>query len=83
MSDADRPELTVLPFDPNLPESRYRVVIPATCQQHRGARGFTNFLVMVRGGEIVLDAHAVGACVIFLDKNGATTLRDTLIKWLG
>jgi hypothetical protein len=83
MSDADTPEVTVSPVDPGLSGSRRRVVIPATCQQHRGARGFTNLLVTTRGGEIVLDPHAVGSCVISLDEDGATTLRDTLTKLLG
>jgi hypothetical protein len=81
MSDADTPE--VRPVDPSLSGSRRRVVIPATCQQHGGSRGFTNLLVTIRGGEIVLDPHAVGSCVTSLDKNGATTLRDTLTDWLG
>jgi hypothetical protein len=39
--------------------------------------------VTIRGGEIVLDPHAVGSCVTSLDRNGATTLRDTLTNWLG
>jgi hypothetical protein len=81
MSDADIPE--VPPVDSSFSGSRRRVVIPATCQQHGGSRGFTNLLVTIRGGEIVLDPHAVGSCVTSLDKNGATTLRDTLTQWLG
>jgi hypothetical protein len=81
MSDADTPEMP-LP-DPSPPGSRRRVVIPATCQQHRSSRGFTNLLVTTRGGEIVLDPHVVGSCVISFDENGATTLRDTLTEWLG
>jgi hypothetical protein len=81
MSGADTPEVPLV--DSSLPGSRRSVVISATCQLHQDARGFTNLLVTTRGGEIVLDPHAVGACVISLDENGATTLRDTLTKWLG
>jgi hypothetical protein len=61
---------------------RRRVVISATCQQHRGV-GFTNLLVTIRGGAIVLDPHVDGSCAISLDEQGAITLRDTLTKWLG
>jgi hypothetical protein len=81
MSGADVPEVPLV--DPSLSGSRRGVVIPATCQLHRGSRGFTNLLVTTRGREIVLDPHAVGSCVISLDENGATTLRDTLTQWLG
>jgi hypothetical protein len=81
MSDADMPEVS--PVDSGFSGSLRRVVIPATCQLHRGSRGFTNLVVTIRGGEIVLDPHAVGSCVISLDKNAATTLRDTLTQFLG
>ena len=80
MSGADTPEVPQV--NSSLSGSRRRVVISATCQLHRGSRGFTNLAVTICGGEIVLDPHAVGACVISLDENGATTLRDTLTKWL-
>jgi hypothetical protein len=83
MSDSDTPDMPDLPpGDPSLPRSRRRVVIPATCHQHRGV-GCTNFLVTLRGGEIVLDPHVDGSCVITLDEKGASTLRDTLTQWLG
>jgi hypothetical protein len=81
MSGTDIPEIP--PVDPSLPGPRRRVVIPATCQLHRGSRGFTNLVVTIRGGDIVLDPHAVGSCVISLDANAASTLRDTLTQWLG
>ena len=81
MSGADIPEMS--PVDLGLSGSRRRVVIPATCQLHGGSRGFTNLLVTIRGGEIVLDPHAVGSCVTSLDKNAAATLRDTLTQFLG
>jgi hypothetical protein len=63
--------------------SRRRKVIPATCELHRGPVGFTNLLVTKRDGTIVLDPHVTGSCVISLDEEGATTLRDTLTEWLG
>lgn len=81
MSGADTPNMP--PVDSSLSGSRRRVVIPATCQQHQGSRGFTNLSVTIRGGEIVLDPHVVGSCVISFDENGATTLRDTLTELLG
>jgi hypothetical protein len=81
MSGTDIPEVPSV--DLGLSGSRRRVVIPATCQLHGGSRGFTNLLVTTRGGEIVLDPHAVGSCVTSLDKNAATTLRDTLTQFLG
>jgi hypothetical protein len=60
-----------------------RRVIPATCVQHGGARGYTNFAVTKRDGEIEFDPHAVGGCVILLEEGGATVLRDALVEWLG
>ncbi len=47
-----------------------RRAIPATCQLHRGAVGFTNLMVSKRGRTIVLDPHVTGSCVISLDENG-------------
>jgi hypothetical protein len=65
------------------PSSGRRRVIPATCELHRGAVGFTNLLVTKRDGTIVLDPHVDGSCVIRLDEDGARALRDTLTEWLG
>jgi hypothetical protein len=31
----------------------------------------------------VFDPHAIGCCVIELDQNQATAVRDTLTEWLG
>ncbi|MDQ3763708.1 MAG: hypothetical protein M3460_19445 [Actinomycetota bacterium] len=59
-----------------------RRVIHASCSVHGGARGFTNLVVHKRDGQIVLDPHATGACVLGLDEDGATVLRDTLTEWL-
>jgi hypothetical protein len=60
-----------------------RRVIPATCELHRTAVGFTNLLVTKRNGTIVLDPHVDGSCVICLGEDSATALRNTLTEWLG
>ncbi len=57
--------------------------IPATCQTHHGCRGFCNLRMSKINGEIVLDPHVDGGCVIALDENGALAMRDTLTEWLG
>jgi hypothetical protein len=62
---------------------RTRKVIHATCTKHGGARGFTNLVLTKRGGEIELDPHATGACVLRLDEDAATVVRDTITEWLG
>jgi hypothetical protein len=58
-------------------------VIAATCTQHAGSRGFTNLVVTRRDGDIELDPHATGACVVRLDESGARDLCETLTEWLG
>lgn len=65
------------------PSSDPRRVIPATCELHRAAAGFTNLLVTKRDGTIVLDPHVDGSCVISLGEDGATALCNTLTEWLG
>ncbi len=60
-----------------------RRVIPATCTQHGGARGFTNLVVAKRDGDIELDPHATGGCLITLDETSTRALRDALTEWLG
>lgn len=60
-----------------------RCVIAATCTKHAGARGFTNLVVTRRDGDIELDPHATGACVVRLDESGARDLCETLTEWLG
>jgi hypothetical protein len=64
------------------PSSGRRKAIPATCGLHRGPISFANLLVSMRGGTIVLDPHVTGSCVIFLDEDGAGTLRNILTEWL-
>lgn len=60
-----------------------RKVIPVSCALHRGPRGFANLVVEKRDGEIVLDPHATGSCVIILDEAAASALFDVLGEWLG
>jgi hypothetical protein len=65
------------------PIGKDRKVIQATCTKHGGVRGFTNVVLTKRGGEIELDPHATGACVLRLDEAAATAVRDTITEWLG
>lgn len=60
-----------------------RRVIHATCTQHGDARGFTNLVVTRRDGEVELDPHAVGACVVRLNDDAARVLSEALVEWLG
>jgi hypothetical protein len=60
-----------------------RKVIHATCALHRGPVGFANIVVSKRNGEIVLDPHVDGSCVLTLAEDEAIALRDTLTRWLG
>ncbi|MDQ3760724.1 MAG: hypothetical protein M3460_03235 [Actinomycetota bacterium] len=62
--------------------TRDRVVIHATCSVHGGVRNFTNLVVSKRDGNIVLDPHATGACVIILGEAAANQLFDLLRAWL-
>lgn len=54
-----------------------------TCQLHGGAKGFSNLRVTKADGDIVLDPHVTGACVIVLDEVAVTALFDALGEWLG
>lgn len=60
-----------------------RRVILTTCITHGGTPGFTNVVLTKRSGSIVMDSHATGACVLVLDQDAATAVRDTLTEWLG
>jgi hypothetical protein len=64
-------------------KNRNRRVIPATCTTHGGTRGFTNLVMRKLDGEIEFDPHAVGACVLRLDEQAATQVRDQITEWLG
>lgn len=63
------------------PPSRSKT-IPATCQLHGGPVNPTTLLVSKRDGTIVLDPHVAGSCVITLEEESATKLRDMLTDWL-
>jgi hypothetical protein len=56
--------------------------ISTTCQIH-GSRGFCNLRVSKVNGEIVLNPHVDGSCVLSLDSTAATQLFDILGEWLG
>ncbi len=56
--------------------------ISTTCQTH-GCRGFCNLRVSKIGGEIVLNPHVDGSCVLRLDETAATQLFGLLGEWLG
>jgi hypothetical protein len=60
-----------------------RRVIHPTCTRHGGSRGFTNVVMPKVGGTITLDPHATGACVLRLDEDAASAVRDQLTEWLG
>ncbi len=68
---------------PRPPSDRRRVVIHASCSLHQGAVGFTNLVVSNRNGEIRLNPHVDGSCLLTLDEGEACVLRDALIQWLG
>ena len=63
--------------DPN------RRVIMVHCAVHSGAIGFTNLVIRKRDGQIVMDPHATGACVIVFDEKAAAELFDAIGSWLG
>jgi hypothetical protein len=50
---------------------------------HQGALGFANVVVRQRGGLIEFDCHLDGSCLLTLDEDAATQLRDVLTEWLG
>ena len=56
--------------------------ISTTCQIH-GSKGFCNLRVTKIDGEIVLNPHVDGSCVLRLDETAATQLFDILREWLG
>jgi hypothetical protein len=56
--------------------------IPITCQIH-GCRGFCNLRVSKIDGEIVLNPHVDGSCVLRFDEVAATQLFEVLGEWLG
>jgi hypothetical protein len=71
-----------LPETENRPHQNRRV-IHATCRAHGAGIGFTNVAVTKRDGQIELDPHVTGQCVLTLAEDEAIALRDTLTAWLG
>ena len=60
-----------------------RRAIPVSCGVHKGPRGFTNLVVERKpNGEIVLDPHVTGQCIIVLDAAAARALFNVLRTWL-
>jgi hypothetical protein len=59
-----------------------RRVIHASCSMHGGPAGFTNVVMRKLDGEIELDPHAIGACVLRFDEDAAA-VRDAFTEWLG
>lgn len=56
--------------------------IPTTCQIH-GSKGFCNLQVTKINGEIVLNPHVAGSCILRLDETAAAQLFNILGEWLG
>lgn len=61
----------------------HRRVLPATCTTHGGARGYTNLVVHYRDGQIELDPHVDGSCVLRLAEDSARVLFEALREWWG
>ncbi|PZS24105.1 MAG: hypothetical protein DLM60_01165 [Pseudonocardiales bacterium] len=62
---------------------RRRLVIHAACTCRGVANGFANVVVRKVDGQIELDPHVTGACVLTLAEDEAVALRDALTRWLG
>jgi hypothetical protein len=60
-----------------------RKVIDAYCSAHGGPRGFTPLVCTKVEDVIIIDPHATGGCVIYLDEKAASELFDVLGEWLG
>ncbi|PZS37875.1 MAG: hypothetical protein DLM62_16905 [Pseudonocardiales bacterium] len=61
---------------------RNRLVLHVSCSVHGGPRGFVNLVVSKRDGEIELNPHVDGCCLLTLDETAATALFDQLGEWL-
>ena len=69
--------------DDQVSRATNRRVIHVSCLQHGGARGFTNLVATKLDGDIELNPHVDGSCVILMNEAGACVLRDVLTEWLG
>ncbi|HEX4100044.1 MAG TPA: hypothetical protein VHY21_05785 [Pseudonocardiaceae bacterium] len=84
--DTVQEQTTPGPAGGDIPPQRPRAprkVIHASCSMHQGAVGFVNLVVSKRNGEIQLDPHVDGSCLLTLSEDEACALRDVLIEWLG
>ncbi|MGH3886371.1 MAG: hypothetical protein ACRDSZ_07345 [Pseudonocardiaceae bacterium] len=69
---------------PDRPARATDRTINVTCPTCSSGTGWCNLRVTrLAGGDIVLDPHVTGACVIVLDEAAATALFDLLGEWLG
>lgn len=65
-----------------MPERRR--IVPCTCALHGGAATFANLALSKEpDGRIRFDPHVTGACVLVFAEDGACSLRDILMEWLG
>lgn len=60
-----------------------RKVIHASCSLHGGPAGFANVVLRKVDGEIELDPHVTGACVLRFVEHEAAALAGTILEWLG
>jgi hypothetical protein len=59
-------------------------VIHASCSCAGVVRGFTNLAVRkLPDGNIELEPHVTGACLLTIDENGSRILHEALGDWLG
>lgn len=65
------------------PSVRSRRVIHISCTTHGGSRGFVNLVMRKLDGEIELDPHVDGSCVLRFDEDAATAVCDQITDWLG
>jgi hypothetical protein len=66
------------------PSNGNRRVISASCSCRGVARGFANLVVRkLPSGDIELDPHVTGTCVLTIDETSSRILHKTLGDWLG
>lgn len=76
----DTPDTPDVPDQPR-PGRANELTITVTCSAH-GARGFCNLRITKVGGEITLDPHVAGGCVLIFDETAATAVFDVFGQWL-
>lgn len=60
-----------------------RKVIHASCSLHGGPAGFANVVLRKVNGEIELDPHVTGSCVLRFAEHDAAALAEAITEWLG